>query len=293
MSFTNFAVLAATVVVLILYAIAGFAVKHRWDHRMVLNPLKIIAAPNGTASLSSAQVLFFTIIVIWLAVFWAIKQGALVPLDESMLWLLGIAIVGTGVGKATDATRFRITAENWAWARGKNWIKKDFTQASVDRTPRFSDLLATDRGFDIARFQAVGFSLVIGIALLCNGATAENAETFSAFVIDDAYLTLIGISQGAYVGGKYTGGNLFRELNVKLDKIRALDIAFSSTAANAAAWQSASTQERTMKLASECAPDQYVEFVRVAEEAAVIVEDMTGNAIDTSRLQPSLPAFVA
>ena len=149
-----------------------------------MNPLKIVAAPNGKASLSSAQLFFFTLIVLWLAVYWVLQKGQLVSINESILGLLGIAIVGTGVGKITDATRFRVTAENWAWAKKKNWIKKDFTQASVERTPRFSDLLTTDQGFDIGRFQAVGFSLTVGIALLYNGATAASAEAFSTLTID-------------------------------------------------------------------------------------------------------------
>ncbi|MCY4153601.1 MAG: hypothetical protein OXE94_15425 [Aestuariivita sp.] len=164
--------IGATLAVLVLYGLACLAVKHRWKHRIVVHPLKLIADASGRASLSSAQVLFFTLVVLWLAIYWVIQEGVLVSIDNSVLGLLAIAVAGAGVGKITDSTRFQATAENWAWARRKNWIEKDFPKASSKRAPIIGDLLTSDGNFDVARFQAVGFSLVVGIALLYNGATA-------------------------------------------------------------------------------------------------------------------------
>lgn len=285
--------IAATVLVFVLYVIASFAVKHRWEHKILVNPLKLLADTSGRASLSSTQVFFFTLIVAWLAIYWVVQEGKLVPINNSVLGLLGIAILGTGVGKITDATRFRLTAENWAWAKKKNWIKKDFTRASPERVPKFSDLLTSDQGFDIARFQAVAFSLVVGVALLFNGATAANPEAFSKFTIDGAYLALIGISQGAYVGGKYVGGNLFRELNTKLDKVRSLERSFATAVVNSAAWKGKAAQDRTMELAREtCAPSEHTAYMSDATEAAEIVGNMTGNVIGPGDIQPALPAAV-
>ena len=285
--------IAATVLVFVLYVIASFAVKHRWEHKILVNPLKLLADTSGRASLSSTQVFFFTLIVAWLAIYWVVQEGKLVPINNSVLGLLGIAILGTGVGKITDATRFRLTAENWAWAKKKNWIKKDFTRASPERVPKFSDLLTSDQGFDIARFQAVAFSLVVGVALLFNGATAANPEAFSKFTIDGAYLALIGISQGAYVGGKYVGGNLFRELNTKLDKVRSLERSFATAVVNSAAWKGKGAQDRTMELAREtCAPSEHTAYMSDATEAAEIVGNMTGNVIGPGDIQPALPAAV-
>ena len=282
--------IVAAALILVLYGLSGFAVRNRWEHRIVLNPLKIISDSSGKASLSSAQVFFFTLIVLWLAIYWALHEGKLISIDNSVLGLLGIAIVGSGVGKITDSTRFRATGENWAWARRKKWIKKDFTRASLKRKPEIGDLLASDQGFDIARFQAVGFSLVVGISLLYKGATAADAEAFSKFTIDEAYLTLIGVSQGAYVGGKYVGNNLFRELNAKLDKVRSLEVAFISSVASSAEWKDKAAQDRSMSLAREtCAPNEYVAYMSSATEAAEIVGDMTGKPIDTASIHPELP----
>ena len=204
--------------------------------------------------------------------------------------MLGIAIVGSGVGKVTDSIRFRASAENWAWAKRKDWIRKDFTKASTERVPRISDLLTSDQNFDIARFQAVGFSLVVGIALLYNGATVADADGFAKFTIDEAYLALIGISQGAYIGGKYVGSNLFRELNTILDKVRLLEVAFVSTVANSTEWKEKAAEDRTVKFATEtCASNEYVSYMSAATEAAEIVGHMTGNPIDDARIQPLLP----
>lgn len=281
----------ATALVLILYGLSSFAVRKRWKHRVVFNPLKIVSDSSGKASLSSAQVFFFTLIVLWLAIYWAVQEGELISIDNSVLGLLGIAIVGAGVGKITDSTRFRATGENWAWAKRKKWIKQDFTRVPSDRKPEISDLLASDQGFDIARFQAVGFSLVVGISLLYKGATAADAEAFSKFVIDDAYLTLIGVSQGAYVGGKYVGNNLFRELNTKLDKVRSLEVAFISSVASSAEWKDQAAQDRTLGLASQtCAPSEYTAYMSSATEAAEIVGEMTGNPIETASIEPGLPS---
>jgi len=282
-----------TAILFAFYVMASFAVKDRWRHKILVNPLKIIASSSGRASLSSTQIFFFTMIVLWLAIYWILKEGKLVAINETVLTLLGIAIAGSGAGKVSDATRSRVTAENWAWAKKKKWIKKNLTRSSPERAPRFSDLLTTDQGFDIARFQAVGFSLLVGIALFWSGYTTENAKGFTDFTIDDGYLVLIGISQSAYVGGKFVGGDLFRELNIILDKVRTLEIAFTKAVANTTEWKQAPTEKRNMDLASTvCAPNEYIEFLRAAELTSEIVENMTGNHIDSVQIKPALPRCV-
>ncbi len=283
-------IILTTAILLIFYAIVGFSVKDRWGHKIVLNPLKVIASNSGRASLSNAQIFFFTLIVLWLEIYWVLQEGELVPINESVLVLLGIAIAGSSVGRASDSARFRATAENWAWAKKKKWIKKNFTRSSPERTPRFGDLLTTDQGFDIARFQAVGFSLLIGIALIYSGYTAEDAKGFTEFTIDEGFLALIGISQGAYVGGKFVGGDLFKELNKMLDKARDLEIAFMKAVADSEVWQKETVGNRNMDLASStCAPENYIAYIRAAEEASEVVESMTGNFINPDCIQPALP----
>ena len=61
--------------------------------------------------------------------------------------------------------------------------------------------------------------------------------------MDGHYLTLIGISQGVYVGGKLTGGNPIGELNKVLDQLRSLELAFTQAVATSEQWLRA--QEET------------------------------------------------
>ncbi len=285
--------IAAAVPIILLYVLASYSVRHRWHYKAPINPLKIIADSSRRASLSSIQVFFFTFIVVWLVVYWAIQVKELVAIHPTVLGLLGIAIVGSGTGKAVDAARFRVTVDNWAWAKKKGWIKNDFTQVSSEHVPKFSDLLTTDQGFDIARFQAVAFSLVVGIFLLYSGATAESSVAFSNIKIDGVYLGIIGVSQGAYVGGKYAGANLFAELNKKLDKVRSLEIAFTTAVINSDPWNDTAKSERNMEIAREdCAPGEYAEYIIAATEASEIVGSMTGNLVDITRIQPELPLAI-
>ena len=67
--------IVATVLILVLYGLASFAVKNRWQHKIVVSPLKVIADSSGRASLSCAQVFFFTLIVLWLAIYWVLREG--------------------------------------------------------------------------------------------------------------------------------------------------------------------------------------------------------------------------
>lgn len=280
----------ASVLILILYLAAGFAVRERWKHRVALNPLKIIAGVSGRASLSNAQVFFFTLIVAWLALFWVVQEGRLVPINDTVLILLGITVVGTGASKAAAVSKFRISGPNWAWAKKKRWIKNSFNRSSIDTTPRMSDLFTSDQGFEIAKFQAVAFSLVVGLSLLFKGASASSAAAFTNFEIDQNYLALIGISQGVYVGGKVIGSNLYAELNRKLDDVRKLELAFTSAVAESTVWRDTIETDRNIKLAAEkIATKEYTAYKSAAAEASEMVGSVTGVPVGARRVEPELP----
>lgn len=282
--------IAATVLIFIFYLLAANAVKSRWGYKLLISPLKVTAEATGRASLSKTQVFFFTLLVAWLSVYWLTKTGELVPLNNSIIILLGIAAGGAGLGRVAGTARSRITGDNWAWAKKKKWIKNDFTRAPSDCVPKFSDLFTSDEGFEVSRFQAVIFSVIVGVSLLYEGATIVEIEDFKNFSIDDAYLTLIGLSQGVYVGGKVTGANPVAELNTKLDKVRELELAFTTEVVKSPTWNSAAEADRIMQLAREqSAPSEYTAYMSVAKEAAEIVGSLTGNKIDATYIQPELP----
>ena len=289
---STFHAFLATVLVFCLYLVAASTVKHRWNNKLSLNPLKIIADITGRASLSNIQVFFFTLIVVWLAIYWVTKEGQLIPFHNSVLYLLGIAVVGAGSGKAVDTSRLRVSGENWSWAKKKGWIKNDFTRGSSKRVPKLGDLITTEQGFDVARFQTVGFSLVVGLSLLYNGAIGASAESFSMFVIDDTYLALVGISQGVFVGGKLVGGNLVADLNRKLGEVRSLEVAFKTAVSKSTTWLNTESSSRNMILAREqCAPSEYSAYISSATEAGEMVSYLTGNRVEETMVEVELPPF--
>ena len=135
--------IAALVLTLILFLLGSYAFKVIKSAKFTINPLKITAESNGRASLSRLQVLFFTMIVIFLVTYWicygAISDNTqipqLLPLNETILLLLGIAVGGTISGRATNTARDRLSGENWSWLKSRKWIKQDLYKNSTDRIP--------------------------------------------------------------------------------------------------------------------------------------------------------------
>lgn len=279
----------ALIVLGFLYLGASQAAKQRWDGIAPLNPLKITAGPLGRASLSNLQVFFFSAIVLWLAIFWLFrKSGQLIEFHDSVLLLLGITAAGTGGAKIAEASTKRLSFENWAWLKKKKWIQRDITRNPVTRTPKLADLMTSDQGFEVARFQAVSFSIVIGVALLIWGVTGTAAE-FKDIKIPAAYLILLGISQGVYVGGKAVVPSTIAELNGKLTKLRELELAYKTKVSSSAAWSATTGGTLTVETAKNEAPDEYTVYISAAEVAAVMVGEQTGNPIARPTYEPDLP----
>lgn len=265
--------------------------------RVVLNPWKIIAGSNRVASLSSFQMLFFTLIVLWLSIFWLLKSGMLVKIEGDLAILLGIAGSGTVLGKAADNSRSMLRQENFSWLKKKKWIEKDLIKGKYgDRRPRLYDLITSDGKWDISRFQALGFTLFIGAALLWEGIRMDIPEgdgTFE-FSIGQTYLALIGASQGLYIGGKFSQKDSIKQLDVKLDQVREKERAFRLAVSNSKEWQKKSRSLETqptelLNLAQACAPEAYCEFMYVAEETSNLVSGLSKKSISETAIKPSLP----
>lgn len=213
----------ATSVMVAAYLLVGYclaSVGRHWDHqRIILDPRKIVAGSNRMASWSSFQMLYFTFIVLWLSVFWLLKYGRLVELQGDLGILLGIAGAGTVLGKATDNSRSMLSQVNFSWIRGKKWIARDLIKGKYEkRTPKLSDLITTDGKLDISRFQAVGFTLIIGGALLAEGVriVVDDSSAAFSFSVGQTYLALIGVSQGVYIGGKFSQKDNTKQLDQKV-----------------------------------------------------------------------------
>ena len=221
----------------------------------------------------------------------------LVKIEGDLAILLGIAGSGTVLGKAADNSRSMLRQENFSWLKKKKWIEKDLIKGKYDdRKPGLFDLITSDGKWDISRFQALGFTLFIGVALLWEGIRMDIPKgdgTFE-FSIGQTYLALIGASQGLYIGGKFSQKDSIKQLDAKLDQVREKERAFRLAVSNSKEWQKKSRSLETqpkelLDLARTCAPETYCEFMYVAEEASTLVSGLSKKSIRETTIKPSLP----
>ena len=127
-------ILLSLLVVIIFYCLAvsarnGSGNGERWS------PVALTAGVSGRGSLANLQVFFFTLVVVWLAVFWLIKDHSLIDLSGDVLILLGISAAGTGGAKITAAARKKLSLGNMSWLRKKGWIKENLDKTSGPPVP--------------------------------------------------------------------------------------------------------------------------------------------------------------
>ncbi len=176
------------------------------------SPLWLAVDGSGRASLSNLQIIFFSVIVLYLVAYILLRTGILASLSDTVLLLLGIAGVGSVGGKLATVNTQRLSFDNWAWAKQKGW-----TTSTGDHVnnPQWSDFFTTKDDFDPYKFQMLSFSFVVGIALLMTGLTG-----LANFAIPTALLGVIGLSQATYIGGKITTPARFGDLDSKLTELR-------------------------------------------------------------------------
>ena len=249
------------------------------------NPLVLTQGPFGRASLSNLQLFFFLVIVIWFVLYGLTGTGELSGLSADILSLLGIGAAGTAGAKATITFRRRISNGNWAWIKEKGWIECSLeTKREEGESPNMGDLVSTDGQFDVTKFQALAFTLIIGISLLLTGLTSPNG--LANLTIDGNYLALIGLSQVVYVGGKAITPPTNTELGAEITKLRGLEAAFMFKVAKA--WQANPPTPADMAAAKSVALTEYNAYRSAATVVAELVSVITADPRVRS-LKPALP----
>ncbi len=229
-------------------------------------------------------------VVIWVVIAVLTWTGELTGLPSDVVVLLGIGAAGTAGGKFATIAKRRLEFENWAWLIRKRWIKKSIERGSNDRIPEFGDLLRTGGEFDISKFQLLAFSLVVGAALVYFIAFGEDVLDLSNFKIPGAYLSLIGLSQATYIGGKVVGPSTEGDLNKKLTEVRTLETDFVKAVEKA--WSEPdSGKGRSLDEARAVAPEEYCAYRMCAEEAATMVGECTGNPVSGTRIEAAVPGL--
>jgi hypothetical protein len=202
--------------VAVLFALAATATREGntgADWFRSFNPVRIAAGSDGKASLSKLQIMFFSIIVFGLVTYIFLRTGMLSDLSETILYLLGIAGLGTLAAKGADDARNRVTPENEAWLISKGQLPAGGLAAK--NTPSWRDLITSNGEFDVSRYQNLIFTLAIGAALIAHG-----ISELASFVVPMNLLGLLGLSQAVYVGGKVVGFSPAGELNSTVEKLR-------------------------------------------------------------------------
>lgn len=207
------AFVGAAVITVLLYVWGALSIKTsvepQWKR---LNPLWLALDGSGRASLSQMQIIYFSVIVLLLVSYILLRTGILASLSNNVLLLLGIAGVGSVGGQLATNNTARISFENWAWLKHKNWTAD--TGFHVDK-PSWSDLFSTNDVFDPYRFQMVSFSFVIGVSLLMVGLSG-----LANFTVPESLLGVIGLSQATYIGGKIAAPANFSGLDAKVTELR-------------------------------------------------------------------------
>lgn len=205
-------VLAATLFAAFFYLIAAVAMSSRqadkadpaaagW--RGAVNramPWNIIGS-NGQECLSQLQMLLFTMIVATLLFYQWLRTGLLQEISTDLLYLIGISTVGAAGTQITTSLKKDLDPKTYQYVQQLGWFAAPI--AVGRERVGVAELLMTNQRFDIYKFQMLVFTCVIAAYVIASG-----ANELAHIQISATLLALMGISQGAYVGGRATADNL-------------------------------------------------------------------------------------
>ncbi len=222
--FSLFAFLIALGGVLIFYAITVWWVS--WDNKygfweLFFKPVALTAGHLGKASLSNFQIFGFTLVVLFRLLYTLFSSGVLSGLSNDLLLLLGISAVGTTGSKVVALGNKRLTFSNWAWLRNHQWLtvgEKGCEEKPQLEDAKWSDLIKSGGSFDVYSFQLAGFSLLVAASLFLGIFIIGSDMT--TFTLPQNFLSILGLSNVVYLGGKVTEPNSYEELNQKIDELR-------------------------------------------------------------------------
>src|SRR3954470_24514854 len=180
-----------------------------------LDPVILTANSFNKGSIQKLQVLLFSFLVSGMVLSLVLTLGVLSDLSVTVAALLGISAVGAAVAQKTTTNRDRLGFENWAWLVGKHVVPIN----EEDRVgPQWSDLVMTNREFDIYKLQTLIFSLVVAVALLSSG-----EERLATFTVPETLLGILGLSQVVYVSGTLASAPATADLDDAITKLEAME----------------------------------------------------------------------
>ena len=179
---------------------------------MPFNPIWYVSGKHGGASLSLAQILLWTILVFSASFYVLVVSGNLLDLTNEVLMLLGIAGGSSVIAKITASTR------------GGKGVK---IAAPKPKDPKWLDLFQTEGRPDLYKVQMALFTTLAAIFV-----TAKIYGTLEFPDLPAGLLTLIGISNGVYLGAKATSKTVFDKLSETSNELlKAQEVLITRTAA--------------------------------------------------------------
>jgi len=163
-----------------------------------LNPIQFVSGKYGRASLSLAQIFLWTILVFASSCYILVARGELLPLTN-VLALLGIA--------GTTSVFAKISSSSKADQGRKLTPSLAVPKYSM---PEWKNLLQTGGKADLFKMQMALFTVVSAIYVVIRVVTHHEFPQ-----LPEGFLTLMGISNGLYIGAKATNQPPIQDLVIK------------------------------------------------------------------------------
>lgn len=153
-----------------------------------------ILGDDGHTALAQLQMLLFTLIIATLLFYQWLRTGVLQELSTDLLYLLGISTAGAAGSQVTAGFKKGMERRAADYVDRLGWFTAPLRRPRRRVDP--SGLLMTGGRFDANKFQMLVFTVVIAAYVIQTG-----ASELDTLHISSTLLTLMGMSQGAYVGG--------------------------------------------------------------------------------------------
>ena len=160
-------------------------------------------------SLSLFQLFIFSVAVILTAAYYFGRTGVLTDLSETVLLLLGISATGAVAGAWGDSMTNRLSWTNWRWLDRHG----AFHQVNGELDLQLSQLVTTRGEFDLYRFQALLFTLLVAPSFVIAA-----AYTLGSMEIPTGILAVLGLSQATYLVGKFANATTMKDFDTALDE---------------------------------------------------------------------------
>jgi hypothetical protein len=184
-----------------------------------LDPVAFTAEEYGKASIPNLQITWFTLVVFGLLIHVLLRTGQLCDISKDILLLLGISGTSKILLMGINATSNRLSLDNLAWLRAQGWLKDSNHQDKLN----WEDLINTNGGFDVYKFQLLLFSFIIGITL-----TVSGLGVLTEFRLPQGFIELLGLANVVYILGNTVSRNSLAELNIQISELRSLEKNYSS-----------------------------------------------------------------